>query len=698
MWIISLTDEGADSLRGTRFEFVEAIAYWVWQCTPSLTQVIAKIRAPNNQVVLRISLSEHDRWEKPLNSDSEPIQTQVDETGGVIDLGFSPSIHKLLSRADNNGEREILGTLLRAFRELLPYNQQPELSDERIREIVDLHAPLGIKKKIVALDVAAKPELDPRKLPRFRKVKPADVSELLDELGDYLFQEESIPIGKIPDDHRTSIINQKVVPFCFRELELLVGSLSPEGLLERLIAQHESIVREVASHQLTIPTRLACFTTEPGIVEKLRKEDPERTMAGTAARFIIEYVTTRPPGGLRPISLSVYDRLQALAAQIIDFGFESDIIHFGLADIKMSMLPSGRLGFERDQYVTALEAYQPALARGDIARASRSFKGYWETRQKIEDEPELAKRVNAAARVEFGFSITEIMEFLRTAVDIGREIDFTVARLLKNDFLERAADRLRWSHEKVEESLQLLSIAPRDNYFAPDQPHKIEDVYPWRFNRSLSYIRRPFLIRDREHQIEILWGIRNLFNAATYLVRLCSGGRLKAESLQMRQVLGEIIHQRGEDFNDLVAEIFEKQENTIVRRRVKKIGSLRITGHKGDLGDIDVLVADLVSRTLTLAECKDLAVARTPFEMAREMDNLFRGQGERPSIVERHQKRAKWIREHVPQILEWLKLDPKQIWQVEPLLVVDQELMSAYLHASPIPVMSVEELRRALGG
>jgi hypothetical protein len=83
--------------------------------------------------------------------------------------------------------------------------------------------------------------------------------------------------------------------------------------------------------------------------------------------------------------------------------------------------------------------------------------------------------------------------------------------------------------------------------------------------------------------------------------------------------------------------------------------------------------------------------------MAREIDNLFRGQGERPSIVERDQKRTNWIREHVPQILEWLKLEPKQLWQVEPILVVDQELMSAYLHTSLIPVVSVEELRRALG-
>src|SRR5437660_3774997 len=177
---------------------------------------------------------------------------------------------------------------------------------------------------------------------------------------------------------------------------------------------------------------------------------------------------------------------------------------------------------------------------------------------------------------------------------------------------------------------------------------------------------------------------------------MCAGGRLKADNLDMLQVLGEVIHERGEDFNDLVACIFEKKENTIVRRRVMKIGSVRSTGEKGDLGDIDVLVADLTSRTLMPVECKDLALARTPFEMAREMDNLFRGQGERPSIVERHQKRTDWIREHITLVLDWLNIDSTQEWKVEPLIVLDQELLTSYLRASPIRVMSLEELRRLL--
>jgi hypothetical protein len=698
IWIVSAPPaEAANSLRTTRFEFVDAIAYWLWQCTESLTHIIAKILVPRDQITLRIGLTELEGWETPLNSNNKPMEIQADLTTGTIDITFSPSIHKLMSRADNSGEREMLQSILRAFRPLLPDSEQAALSDESITDIVDLHAPLGIKKKIIALNLTAKPELDPRKLPPFRKIQPADITELLDDLGDHLLNERALPIGKVPDDKRTAIINQKIVPFYFRQLELLVSSLNPEGLLERLIAQHESIVREVASHQLTIPTRLACFSTEAGIVEKLRKEDPERTMAGTAARFIIEYVTTRPPRGLRPTSVSVYDRLQALASQIINYGFESDIIHFGLADIKMSMLPSGRLGFERDQYVNAFESYQPALARGDIARASRSFKGYWKERERIEDEPELAKRIDAASRIEFGLSITEIMDFFRTSVEIGRETDPTVGRLPRRDFIERIAKSLQWRKGRIDQALALLSVTPRDNYFSPEPPHKIEDVYPWRFNRSLSYIRRPFLIRADKGQTEVLWGIRNLFNAATYLVRLCSGGRLKAQTLEMRQVLGEVIHGRGEDFNDLVADLFDSQENLIVRRRVKKIGSVRIVAHGNDLGDIDVLVADLTSRVLRCAECKDLALARTPFEMAREMDNLFRGQGDRPSIVERHQKRTNWIREHLTLVLDWLKVEPTEGWKVEPLIVVDQELLTSYLRASPIRVISLEELRRALG-
>ncbi len=229
------------------------------------------------------------------------------------------------------------------------------------------------------------PELDNVGLSPYRKVQAADEDELLDELGNHLSSVEKLKEGAIPDDKRTDVL-QKTVDFFYRKLEKVVASLKPESLLEYLIAYHEAIVYETEFHRLTIPTRLACFSSESEMVKKLSEEFPERHKAALTSRFVIEYVVTRPPNGIRPFSLSVYDRLQALASEIVTFGFESDLIDSSLADLKLAMLPSGRLGTDREQYEKARDAYISIFAGGEIVRATRRFGHFWKKPKTTSDK------------------------------------------------------------------------------------------------------------------------------------------------------------------------------------------------------------------------------------------------------------------------------------------------------------------------
>lgn len=87
----------------------------------------------------------------------------------------------------------------------------------------------------------------------------------------------------------------------------------------------------------------------------------------------------------------------------------------------------------------------------------------------------------------------------------------------------------------------------------------------------------------------------------------------------------DLNRERGKRFNKTVAETFAQSKNLIVRTGVKKFGSLRLSDDDGDLGDIDVLIVDRKRKLVSLVECKDLAQARTPFEMASEITNLFLG-------------------------------------------------------------------------
>ena len=125
----------------------------------------------------------------------------------------------------------------------------------------------------------------------------------------------------------------------------------------------------------------------------------ENNKAALASRFIIEYVVAQPPTGMRPFSLSIYHRLQALAYQIINFGFESDLIHFSLADFQLSILPSGRLGTDTKEYEKARDTHLSIFMSGETTRITESFERYWKTPQIPTDVLEFKKKIDAAASI-----------------------------------------------------------------------------------------------------------------------------------------------------------------------------------------------------------------------------------------------------------------------------------------------------------
>jgi len=237
----------------------------------------------------------------------------------------------------------------------------------------------------------------------------------------------------------------------------------------------------------------------------------------------------------------------------------------------------------------------------------------------------------------------------------------------------------------VADVLKNLMLTSRRDFLSPPAPYRQDDTYPWRYNRRLSCVRRPFILRAQDGKTEVLWGNRLLYRAAIALLHLCNTGLFPSDSLHMKQAMGRILHREGEAFNNVVAGVLESRPGLIVARRVKGIGDLP--------GDIDVLVADPQAQRLGVLECKNFKMARTPHEMAYELEKLFEGKNGGPTQCE---KRAAWARSHVGDLLERLGLSREKAskWRVEPLIVVSQDLFLPYLRKSSIPVVSLQKLLR----
>ncbi len=697
IWIVGPETLPGPDYRPLHFLLADMIAYWLWQFAPGLTRYLENLADYRYQVQIHLDIVPDGGWfeTSKASATEAPIKVEIDADVNLR-LTLRSKVACMLERADNEGERKVMREVLSGIRRLHAESvdgTEVGTTDLEIEELLDRYAPLGHKKKLLFMSGNRTVLHREEGLPRHRKVQPADVSELLDELGDHLSSTLNLRVGRIPDDQRTEILGETVT-FLFRELEHLISTLSPENLLDTLVAYNERFLHEQAQQDLLIPTRIACFGSESEMVEKLREEHQELRRVALASRFLVEYVSACPPQGLRPLSLSVYDRLTALASEIINKGMHSDAIAFSIADLKLDMLKSGRLGMYDESYEEARDQFLSVHLAGEIYRSTTKFARNWRESEGTE-KPEDVEKVDNAVRAEFGLSFTELIEFLAEAMNIGLSQEGEPKVMPVWDFLNDIEGRLGWDRPHVEHAFELFALRPRAEFLSPPAPLRPVEVYPWRFSRDLSYLRRPLPVRPAGDVEEVVWGVRHCFGAISHLMDLCIGGRLKAKTPQMRKLIGEMHNRDGEEFNDLVADVYETFPGWLVKRRVKGIAGLRIQRESGqDLGDIDVLAADPKKRVVWAIEAKGLAFARNPAELANELKNTFQTSGEKRSAVNKHLERVVWLRENLVSVLDLLEIPDsgRKRWVVEPLIVVDHELQSPYFARSPIPVVPMREL------
>jgi hypothetical protein len=300
--------------------------------------------------------------------------------------------------------------------------------------------------------------------------------------------------------------------------------------------------------------------------------------------------------------------------------------------------------------------------------------------------------MDIATKVEFGQSLSNLLHLMGIAIRQGLASGDAVTTMPLSGFIDLAAEELAFERSEAARWIDFLSLSARDGFWNPPQGYVKADLYPWRYGRKISYYRRPFIQREQDGKVEILWGHRHVADAQSYLIDQCFSGRLRSKSDVMKSLAGELRHSQGEDFNNAVADWFSQQDALRVERRVKRIGANRELQHH--LGDIDVLVGDPTRRRVLVAECKDLSLARTPFEMAHELAELFDGANGKKSIIEKHEARTQWVKARISNVVRFLGGDPKRGWAVVPLIVVGEPLVAPHLRQSPIPVLSLEELKR----
>jgi hypothetical protein len=176
-----------------------------------------------------------------------------------------------------------------------------------------------------------------------------------------------------------------------------------------------------------------------------------------------------------------------------------------------------------------------------------------------------------------------------------------------------------------------------------------------------------------------------------YRVSLISSARIDATTTEMKALKGDFATAAGNELVDQVAAMAAGQQ-MLVRKKVDRVGDLRLQVEGKDLGDIDVLAADPARSRIWAIECKNLGMARTPWELWSEIRKFDDPDG---GILAKHGRRIAWLADHQEAVVEWLGLE-KGRWAIVPLIVVSEDLMSRHMRQMSIPTVPLSALERRL--
>jgi hypothetical protein len=708
VWVVAAGT--ADAERSWQWTIVELVSYWIWQLTDTIRPWVLLAAGRIPFVHCRLAGPEPPSGGSDVEPDvSQDSHAEVNvqwEEDGTLDVVFAQSFKDGVMGPDNTMERKLVAELVRAahgFGRHLGGAESEALDDATVQQIVDGVAPLGSKKKMVAYDAHSNPRLVPTGLQPRRYVQDYNLQVLHDEIGRYVRESLGYDFGDVPTADCNRIL-RSVVAHLFGLMERLVASLSPQLLLEYLIAFSERYIYEEAHSRLTLPTRIACYGSVEEMLEKLGEEYPNASNASSACRFVVEYVAARPPNGLRPFSLSVFDELMALSQIIRMFGDWSDAVEYQLTTINLTVLRSGRLAVDDDKYHGAQKRFLGEFLYGHLGRSLDRFADHWPPNIPSESAQRLSPEdIEAATLEEFGVSYSDLKKFVTEVYAAGIRFDGSPCVMSVSDLLAEVQAQLRWDELLVRQALNFFSLKPRDNYLIPPPGFTRPDIYPWRHGRRLTFLRRPLIIRRSDAGDEAVWGNRGLAFSLTPLNNTATGGPYAATSPKMRRLQGQRTNIDGAAFNDKVAEVLDATPGIVVRRRVKQVGELKLLRPNGEpLGDIDVLVLAPAERRILAVETKDLSMSLTPYEIRNELQELYGdGQNDRGKLGV-HGERVQWLRDHVAACLEWAKMPVEEDgaaaqWRVDGLVVVDQELASPFYVKSEFPTMSARRLKDKLG-
>ena len=367
-----------------------------------------------------------------------------------------------------------------------------------------------------------------------------------------------------------------------------IKSFDRYQLIHLALANHEAAMVNQQRWRTTARANLAMRSDQAAALRTILRKESENNATLLASRILVEFAVCECPfaGGAVPGD-SDLTRLMSKLLLTIHYGGWSDAIYFDAMEPSLRITPlgdiHGNLSFLKDVVEPFGALSGEVIFGGETDRYAKNF-----CAPKLAPTAERAfdPRFISAWQAEKGLPIDSFRLFVDLLEDIGVDEQQAIFRTRWS----MLADRLRRELPEWEEVAESLVLRSRPSWRTVPAGFLEKDLWPWRFRRQLSLLRRPLVQFDMGSDPELLVAPGLVRDALAYtLSGYYEGSFLHAQltSDAMRSWFGTVATERGHDFTKTVADKarrlgWESQPKVPVRRILAGRGNDRF-------GDIDVL-------------------------------------------------------------------------------------------------------------
>ena len=679
----------------------EGIAFWLFRMKEYLQPVLQPLTFIQFEIEVIVDeelLNASQYEEKEVLPEDITITLQVEAPR--IQVGVPFDFLYLVRRADNAADKVLMTAVLKGLRLYVQTaGSDIDLPDESIQQIITLVLQPAGAKMFLFSDASSNVRLDDRGLPPMRYIDESDISYVLDNITRYLPKGYVIPKRIIEKKDKIKLCND-VVGVLIGIIETKIKQFDGPALLKWLIRSNEKCIQLREFREILLPAKIACFSSLDAEVQELVGKDENLASTSLSLRTLIEFVATRIPSGKLWPNFDDIDELLALISQVIAWGTLSDAIWLDLSDPEMGLLPSGRIGTEKKLEKESLAPYSEARTTSEVFQYIEDFeKHYVPGNKKGVPEPnEEVRLLDEAFREENGITLTSLSRLIGVLINEG----FTAAAACvireKSELiaiLQKGVPEL--SLPEITSCLQQLTLLERSGIGTKQEHFEWPEIYPWRYKRQLSYLKRPLVnVKNQDSKQYYYYGYRHLMVCIDNLYYLLYTGKYpNPVSPAMKRWLAGVSSCKGGPFRAAVKEWFQANTGlTVIEYEVHISPKGHLVADR-DYGDIDLMVIDHPLKRIYSIECKNIIGGRNIYEMASEIkEYLGKGGNDADAKISKHYNRDQWLQDNKQALIKFVT-DPES-YTIRSLVLTADELPLAYLkkHAIPLPVKSFPFLRK----